>query len=237
MNFIRKIVEKKVDVWVKKQFTRYGRGIYDNKALLQISKGKGSFTVHSSFEFAGEFAFALAESVQGKTHVTGGIITTQDIRKEVSLDVAGIKQFAGVKTFLIDTEMNRAQIKELFTTLPSALIFLSFKTDAGELKTKVKNPKSSKPGQKKSDTDGPKADFCSLKTKDTELIEDLAFDVQKGFLKLAISHTFDIKDLAIPEQYKSDFSAARLYAIRKGKLIREIDVDGNRLVKEYTLEV
>ncbi len=237
MNFIRKITEGKSDEWVKRQFTRYGMGIYEQKAVLQISKGKKGASISTSFEFAPDFAYALADSVKIKTHVTGGIITTQKLNEaDAGFPFAGMKQFAGVKTFLIDTDLTKAQIQGVFGKYPSALILLSFKTDAGELKTKVKNPKSAKPGNKESE-ELPKADFCRFKTTDMKIVEDMAFDVPKDFTKVFIFHTFDIQDLDIPKEYEKDFALARLHAIRKGKLIREIHLGEKKIVKEYSLTV
>ena len=67
------------------------------------------------------------------------------------------------------------------------------------------------------------------------IVEDFAFDVPKGFTKVLIAHSFDITDLEIPKEYEKDFVTARLHAIRRGKLIREIHLDGKKLVKEYKL--
>jgi hypothetical protein len=234
MNFIRKIAEKKTDSFVKRQFTRYGKGAYENKAILQVTKGS-AYSINTSFEFAGEFAYMLAETILGKTHVTGGIITTQK-ELDVDFELAGMKQFAGVRTFLIDTDMNKNQIQSLFDKFPSALILLSFSTDKGTLKTKVKNPKSAKPSNKDEEEE-PKADFCSLKIKDESYVKDLLFDVNKDYKKVFIKHTFYIEDLEIPKEYMNDFAKARLFAIRKGKLIRQISIDGEQVKKEYKLEV
>ena len=234
MNFIRKITEGKNDMWVKKQFTRYGRGNYKNKALLEISKGKKRTIIKSTFEFAGEFAYELANSIEGKVQVTGGMISTKDLSQEVDFEFAGRKQFAGVKTFLIDMEMSKEDIQGLYDKFPSTLIFLTFKTEEGQLKTKVKSPKAAKP--KKGQTE-PKADFCNLKTTNESFVEDLTFDVEKEFKKVKIIHTFEINDLEIPEEYKNDFAKARTHAIRKGKLIRTISIDEEKEDKEYKLEV
>ena len=236
MNFIRKISEKKTDSFVKRQFTRYGKGVYENKAVMQVTKGS-QYSINTSFEFAGEFAYELAETISGKTHVTGGIITTQkDISKEIDFELAGMKQFAGVRTFLIDTDMSRNQIQGLFEKFPSGLILLTFSTDKGTLKTKVKNPKSSKSGDKDTEEE-PKADFCSFKTKDDKYVKDLLFDVNKDYKKVFVKHIFEIEDLEIPKEYLNDFAKARLHAIRKGKLIRQISIDGEQVRKEYKLEV
>ncbi len=234
MNFIRKIAEGKNDVWVKKQFTRYGRGNYKNKALLMISKGGKRAIIKSTFEFAGEFAYELANSIEGKVPVTGGMISTKDLSEDVDFEFAGKKQFAGVKTFLIDMEMSKEDIQGLYDKFPSTLIFLTFKTEEGQIKTKVKSPKAAKP--KKGETE-PKADFCNYKTTNNSVVDDLTFDVEKEFKKVRLSHSFEISDLEIPEEYKNDFAQARVHAIRKGKLIREITINEEKEEKEYDLEV
>ncbi|MDP3918926.1 MAG: hypothetical protein Q8Q35_03440 [Nanoarchaeota archaeon] len=233
MNFIRKITENKTDEWVKKVFKRYGKGIYEAKAIVEINKGAKSNTIKTSFEFAEEMAYNLADSIKGKTRVTGGMITTQKIRDEIPVPVTGEKQFAGVRTFLLDSEMSKEDVKGLFEKYPEVLILLSFKTEVGELKSKVKSPTSSKPGSGKKE---PKADFCTFKTQDMSIVEDYAFDV-KDFKKVKIIHTFQIDDLEVPKGYENDFKMARLNAIRKGKLIREIIIDDNKEVKEYPLKV
>lgn len=237
MNFIRKIAEGKSDEWVKRQFTRYGMGTYEQKAVLQITKGKNKASISSSFEFAPDFAYILSNTIKTKTHVTGGIITTQKLTEaDAGCTFAGMKQFAGVKTYLLNTELTKAQIQDLFKKFPSALILLSFKTESGELKTKVKNPKSAKPTTKESE-ELPKADFCSFKTEDMSIIDDFAFDIAKDFSKVFIFHTFIIEKLDIPKEYEKDFALARLHAIRKGKLIREIHLGEKKIGKEYTLTV
>jgi hypothetical protein len=232
MNFIRKIIEGQADNWVRKNFVRYGKGTYEWKAMLNLKKGKSSNTIKTSWEFAGELAYNLANSINGKTKVTGGIITKKKIEDEVKVPIANIKQFAGIKTYLIDAELSKEDIQGLYDQYPTSVIFLSFKTDEGEIKTKVKNPKPAKAGK-----EDPKANFCTFKTKDESLINDFAFDVEKKFSRVQIKHTFQIDELSIPDEYKDDFAMARKMAVRKGKLIREMDIDGTKVTKEYPLEV
>ena len=233
MNFIRKIFEGKTDDWVHKQFTRYGKGTYENKALLDITKGKDSLKIKSSFEFAGEFAHYLAQTIQGKTHVTGGVISTKPLKEELGIPIANQKQFAGVKTYLIDTELTKEQITTLFTKFPNTMILLSFKTQEGELKTKVKSPTSAKPGK---GGDNPKADFCTFTLKDQTFADDLAFDVKKSYKKLFINHTYIITALTVPKEYGNNLEQARLNAKRKGKILRKITLEEKEETTEKEFE-
>mgnify|MGYP001620161398 CR=1 FL=1 len=105
---------------------------------------------------------------------------------------------------------------------------LSFTTEYGSLKTKVKSP--GKPGNKE-DKDI-KANFCTFITKDVNLAKEFAFDVNEDFKKLKTRHTFIITDLVVDEKDKSDPALARINAKRKGKIERLLDIDGKLSKKE-----
>src|SRR3989344_3058796 len=229
MNFIKKIFENKLDELVHKQFKRYSKGIYENKAVVEITKRKKVIKIKTSFEFAEEFAKFLTNTIKDKTLVSGGIITTKDIRPELDFEV-DMKQFAGVKTFLINNEISKDQLNNLFNKFPDALFLLSFSTDYGTLKTKVKRPKSAKPG--KGDNEDIKADFCVFTTDDLNFVKEFAFDVNSDFKDIKIIHTFNITELVIDEKDKDNPAMARVNAKRKGKIERCLDIDGKQVKKE-----
>ena len=231
MNFIRKIFQNKADELVHKNFKRFSKGIYENRALVEIDNGKKSLKIKTSFEFAEDFARFLGDTVKDKTKISGGIITKQDIRLELDFEV-GMKQFAGVKTFLLDNEVSKEQLFNLFNKFPDALFLLSFSTDYGTLKTKVKSPKAPKSGEKDGDI---KADFCTFITSDLNLIKEFVFDFDTNFKKAKIKHTFIINDLVVDEKDKNDPALARINAKRKGKIERFIDIDGKLDKKEFNL--
>ncbi len=236
MNFIRKIFEGKTDDLVHKQFTRYGKGNYENKALVEITKKKDSAKFKTTFEFSGELALALAESIQGTTRVTGGIITTKNIEKEIGFPIAGKKQFAGVKTFLLDLDLTKEQIFNLFKKFPQNLILLSFKTSQGELKSKVKSPTSAKPGKGAEEGAKLKIDFCTFSTKNLDIVKDFVFETKEDFKKAILSHTFQINTLNVPKEYENDFEQARFYAKRSGKILRKVVLDGKEIKSEKEFE-
>src|SRR3989344_6212322 len=229
MNYIKKIFDGKADNTVHKQFKRYGKGVYENKAVIEINKSKNSLKIKTSFEFAEDFARYLGNTITEKTKINGGIITTKDIRNEINFQV-DMKQFAGVKTFLLNNELSKEELFNLFNKFPDALFLLSFSTDYGNLKTKVKSPKSAKPG--KGDKDDIKADFCTFSTNDLNLTREIAFDVEQDFKKLKIKHTFIIEELIVDEKDKNDFVLARANAKRKGTIKRYLDIDEKLSEKE-----
>jgi len=234
MNFIRKIIEGKVDEATHRQFTRYGKGIYENNALIDITKTKNKVRIKTSFEFANEFVEFLANTINGKTRVTGSIITTKDITKELTFEISAISQFAGVKNYKIDCDLGKEEIITSMNNIPDVLFLFSFSTEQGDLKIKAKSSKSGKPSAK-GKCEEARADFCMFKTNNMELAFDLTFDVKKEFSKVFIKHTFKIDDIIMPDEYKNDFAKARIYAKRKGKLIRTVIVNGRQEEKTYDL--
>ncbi len=233
MNFIKKIFENKIDEDVHRQFKRFSKGTFENRAVVEMNAGK-DVKIKTSFEFTIDFVKYLANTIKGKTHVTGGIITTKDIRNGLGFEIANIKQFAGVKTYQIDTDISREDLLKVMGEFPDAVYCLSFSTEYGILKTKVKSPKAAKPG--KNDEEGAKANYCSFTTKDLNFKKELAFDVKEDFKKFRAEHTFIIEELVVPKEYQNDFEKARIYSKRKGKIIRKLYVDGKIITKEINFE-
>jgi len=232
MNFIKKIFEGKTDNLVHKQFKRFGKGTYENRAVVEIKKSKNSVKIKTSFEFAEDFARFLANTIKEKTKVSGGIITKKDIRGELDFEVQ-MKQFAGVKTFLLDNEIGKDSLNNIFSKFSDALFLLSFSTDYGILKVKVKNPKAAKPGKDKE----VKADFCTFITNDINFVREFAFDVNENFSELKLNHTFIINELIVNDKDRDNPAMARENAARKGKIKRIMDIDGKITEKEINFEV
>ncbi len=233
MNFIKDLVEGKNSEEAHKQFKRFSKGNFENRAVVELNLGK-DLKIKTSFEYSSEFVKFLAETIQGKVQVKGGIITTKDIRQGLGFEIANVKQFAGVKTYEIDTLVSREDLFKVMENFPDAVFCLTFSTDYGSLKTKVKTPKAPKPG--KGDDEDVKADYCVFVTKNKELVKDFAFDVKNDFKKLKIVHNFIIEKLVVPKEYENDFDKARIYARRKGKIIRKLDLDGTKSTSEFEFE-
>lgn len=224
MNFIEKIFMNKIDDSVHRHFQRFGKGTYDDRALVDISVSK-KVKIKTSFEFANELVEYMVEKISGKVSVSGVIIYTKDISSELGFEVKHVKQYMGVRSMEIETKLDKEQMGEIMRRYPSALLLFSFDTDYGRLKIKPKSPKSAKPG--KGDEEA-KADFCVLTTGDKEILKYFAFDVNEKFNNLFIKHTFVIKEFEIPAEYGNDFSKIRTLAKRKGEIIRYLDIDGRK---------
>jgi len=228
MNFIKKMCEGKYDEEVQQQMKRFSTGNFENKAIVEIKNGK-KIKVKTTFEYANWFVKYLVEKGSGNFKIDGVVLTKNDLRDELGVEVSSYKQFMGVKKIGINTELPKEKILELLENYPDALLLFTFETEHGKLKTKPKSPKS---GKEKPNTE-PKVDYCVFVTEDKEILDEFAFDFPKEFKAAKIKHIFNINNIEVPEKYKDDPAQARKNAIRHGTLIRETIVDGKEEKKEY----
>ncbi|MEX0920001.1 MAG: hypothetical protein WDZ69_00270 [Candidatus Pacearchaeota archaeon] len=229
MNFIKKIFDREVDNLVHLQFQKFSKGEFRNKTIIEAKKSGNKYTIKTSPEFANEMVRTIAEKLGSeKTRVTGAVISTMDLKND--LEFKEIKQFQGVKRYLIDNEMSGNEILGLLDKFPKNFFALSFSSGENVLKMKPKAPKSGKPGK---GDEAPKAEFCSLKTTDAEIGKSFIFEVP-DFKKAVIKHTFLIDEIVVSEELKktNDFARIREEAKRKGKIVRESDIDGKKDRKE-----
>lgn len=233
MNFIKKIVDKDFDELVHLQFQKFSKGEFRDKAVIEVKKSKDKYTIKTSPEFANELVRAMAEKLWNeRTKVTGAIVSTQDLKGE--LEFKEVKQFQGVKRYLIDTELSGNDIINLLNKFPKNFFALSFSTSDGNniLKIKPKAPKSGKPGK---GNKAPKADFCNLKTTDAEIGKSFIFDVP-DFKEAKINHYFYIDSIAVPEELKKseDFALVREKSKRVGRILRKSEIDGVKKEEELS---
>ncbi|MFA5992211.1 MAG: hypothetical protein WC796_00720 [Candidatus Pacearchaeota archaeon] len=236
-SFIKKIFSGKRDEFVHLQFQKFSKGEFRNKALVNVSKSKDNYSIATTYEYVNEFVRSVASRIKDgeKVKVSGVIVSTRNLRELPEFSKlfgnVEIKQFMGVKQFKISTEMTGKEIVGLCDSLPNSFLALSFSIAGTELKVKPKAPKSAKP----STSDKPIVpDFCKIKTGDISLVREVLFDVDE-FKKVAIGHDFIITGLEIPKN-ESDPLKMREKTIRKGKIVRRLNIDGKELVKERDFE-
>ncbi len=236
MNFIKKIFDGKADEQVHLQFQKFSKGEFRNKALIKAKRTGNKYTISTSAEFGNELVRVVAEKIGSeKVKVTGAVVSTNDLKDK--LEIKDVKQFQGVKRYIIDNEMSGDEILGLLDEFPKIFFALSFSTPDKEnvLKIKPKAPKSGKPG-KKGDKK-PKVDFCKLVTTNKKIAESFVWE--KDNFKIAeINHTFLIDGIIIPEELKSseDFKKIREESKRKGKIVREANIDGQVVKEEKEFE-
>lgn len=229
--FIKKIFDGKTDDLVHVQFQKFSRGEFKDKCPIIYSNSKGKHSLSTGYEYANEFVRALAEKLgSSKTKVTGAIVSTRDLTGQINF--VNKKQFAGVKQYVLDTDMSGDELINLLNKFPTAFFALSLKVDETELKTKPKAPISGKPSTK-ADAE-PKSDFCKLYTSDKDLLKSFVFDneITADTKKATIKHIYMIEDIIVPKN-ETDPLKMRELAVRKGKIIRIVTIDEKVTKKEH----
>jgi hypothetical protein len=233
MNFIKDIFDGKIDNSVHLQFQKFSKGEFGDRALIKAKRSGKKYTISTTAEFANELVRKAAEKLgSDKTRVTGAIVSTSDMKGE--LDFKEIKQFQGVKRYIIDREMSGDEIISMLDKFPKAFFALSFSCDkdSTNLKIKPKAPKSGKPGKK--DSEKFKPDFCKLTTTDSEWGKSFVFE-NPDFKTAEITHKFLIDEIIKPEG-EEDYARIRELAKRKGRVIRKAEIDDKKSVKEFDFE-
>ncbi len=232
-NVFKKIFEGKIDGDVHNEFVKFSRGVFNNKYLIEGKRQKDKFAIKTGYEFANYFVRKCLEKINGEVDVKGVMVTTLNLNSDIKFAISNIKQFAGVKQYMIDCKVNSMDVLGLMDKYPRVFYALSFSTADCELKIKAKVPKSGKPSNKNESE--PKADFCSLKTNDVELVKDLFFDFP-DFKDIRVKHTIQIDSVILPPDEK-DPVKIREMARKKGKVIRIIKIDGREEKREKEFEV
>lgn len=228
---MKKIFGGVSDEEVHNAFLKFGKGEYLNKYLIEAKKQKDKCTIKTSAEFA-NFLVRKCLERQGKIAISGIIVSTIDLSKEIPFKVDKVGNFQGIRKIQINTEAEAKDVMNLMDKYPRMFFALSFKTDSCELKIKAKAPKSGKPGK---DSEEVKVDFCSLKTNDISLMKEILFDVE-DFKEVRIEHTLKINDIIYPKDSSLGPAEIREKSKRRGIIVRKVVVDGKTKISEAKFE-
>jgi hypothetical protein len=230
MNFIKKVFDGDIDESVHLQFQKFSKGEFRNRAIIEAKKSRGKYTIKTSAEFANDLVRIVAKQLGSKsTKITGAIVSTSNLKDR--LDYKEIKQFQGVKKYLIEKDMSGDEIISLLEEFPKTFFALTFESENSKLKIKPKAPKSGKPGK---GDEIPKAEFCTLKTSSAEIGNSFVFE-KSDFQKAQIVHTFFVNKIILPDG-EEDFAKMRENAKRCGKIVRKAIIDEKEFVKEFGFE-
>jgi len=215
--FIKKVWEGKGDE-VHDQFIRFGKGHYKGRAVLVLMK-TGKIKLKGSFEWANDFSEIISELGGGK--VSGVVLSKSDISSVMSENnIQGNSESkkGGMfyKNNIVEQELSKEQIKLLIDNSYFSLL----DADADNLKLKIKK-KLPKPGKKEEKVDDK---FCQL-----ELELKYWPQIKEAFMlpeckRCRISHEVVVEEIILPEGEK-DFAKIRELSKRKGKIIRNMEVD------------
>jgi hypothetical protein len=219
---LKKIFQGKTDEEVHSEFIKYGKGEFRDRYVIEGKKQKDAWKIKTSSEFANYFVKQGLGNYKGEIQIKGIIVSTNDISSDCKFEIGKVKKYMGISQFVIDTKIIPSVMFDLMEKYPRAFYALSFSYPEFELKVKAKPPKTGKPG--KSADENPTADFCSLKTNNKKIIEDLFFD-NSSFKECFIKHIVEINDIEIPKNIENP-KEMREKSIRKGIMKRFAQFDG-----------
>jgi len=227
---MKKIFDGVFDDEVHSAFLKFGRGEYSNKYLLNGKRQASKWAIKTGAEDVNFLVRkCLGKSGEAAIAIKGIIVSTMDLRDEIEFDIVKAGNFQGIRKLQVNTEIEPAKILAMMEKYPRAFFALSFSGDDFVLKVKAKAPKNAKPGK---DSEGPKAEFCSLKTKDKSIVDELFFRVG-DFKEVSVNHAINVESIVYPDNMDDlKPTEIREQSKRKGKIIRKVIVDGVEKISE-----
>ena len=233
MSFIKKIFDKRSDESVHSQFVRFGKGTFNERALIKFIKTK-EVKISSSFEYVNDFVELISE-IADKMNISGIVLSKEDISNIMKQNLikgdaetkrGGLYYLNNIEQQEISKNQLKILVKESYFTL------LDISANGIEFKCKKKLPK---PGKSEGKIDDK---FCSLKTdlKYWDKIRENFFsDFPKNARKGSAKHTFEIHKIIAPPGEK-DYEKIRLLSKRAGKIKRILEVDKKEETRELEFE-
>lgn len=228
MSFIKKIFKKEIDDSVHRQFTRFGKGTYENRGMIKFQKGK-EIKISSTFEYVTDFVEFIAEVSDAK--FSGIILSKDSIGK--FLEAKGAKTLESKKAGVYANSVEGIEskiIRELSGRI--SYFLLDANADGIEFKCKKKLPK---PGKSEGKIDDK---FCVLKADLKywgKIRENFFPDVPENAKKCLAKHTFEIQRIISPDGEK-DYEKIRILSKRAGKIKRILEIDKKEEFKECEFE-
>jgi len=228
MDFIHDIYKKNISESIHRKFVKYGIGEFERETLFL--KAGSSVQIQAGIDYLDIVFFLLGEVAEKEVMMSGDIITNEDIA--TSLKAFGIEPTKTTpKKYTIKETMTPQRFSEFLQMFSPYYLLLSAKSDKNSISVKKSLPQKGNLIEK----------FVSAKfdKKFYEKIKnDFLFDWEGDFKNAEIHHTYHIEELVVaPELLKKDAAKARLEAKRKGKIIREKIVDGQKSRTEIEMLV
>lgn len=260
MVFLKKIVKNPIlddppknHMDVHRHFYRFSKGTFEGP-ILKLSKTKAKITIKGSFEYEDVIQEVVGTSISEDTvEIKGVLLTGSDLSETITnlgLDWKLKKSTGQTKNYKADvaSELKKKILLESIQTFRSSSYFLiSFNINTNckvTTKTRIPQPKGGK-GEEEEENIEKRIQFCNGVIENTEknnkvLIDLTMYDFESElptqWKSIVIKNIYKISDIEIPKNIK-DSGLLRIMSIRKGKLIRSIEIDGEVIEKQYTIVV
>ncbi|MHA1985854.1 MAG: hypothetical protein ACW98D_04350 [Promethearchaeota archaeon] len=258
MHFLKKLIESPIledpaqkHLDIHRHFYRYSKGEFIGPAL-KITKSKARITLKGSHEYEDLILEAVANNIsEDEVDIKGTLITGSDISELITnlgFDWNLKKSTGKTKNYKANilSKTNKGTLLEsidAFRKTSYFLISLNLNPTC-KVTTKKNIPQ---PSQKKVEEDdlSKRIGFCSgtivNNDKNLKMVKELSLhdfqsDIPEKWKSIIIKNNYKITDIILPDHI-DNWQLKRILAIRKGKLFRSIDIDGEIIEKQYSFSV
>jgi hypothetical protein len=260
MHFLKKIIETPVledpannYKSIHRHFYRYSRGDFIGPAI-KITKTKAKLTLKGSHEYEDLILEIVTNGItdlEDQFEIKGRLISGANISDIISgLGYNwDLKQSTGqtknYKAEIVDQTNKDVLLESIEKFRENSYLLLSFNINPTCKVTTKKN--IPQPSKKKAEEDdvNKRIQFCTGYVSNTEKNLDYIFDavladfkseLPNNWKKIILYNNYKILDIEIPKNIKNS-RLLRIMAIRKGKLFRTADIDGEIIEKQYSFVV
>jgi len=237
---------------VHRHFYRYSKGEFLGPAIT-ISKTKAKITLKGTHEYEDLIQeITCRTATEDSFEVKGVLITGKDISE--TLSNLGLEwklkkstgQTKNYKSEFVDTLTKDTLIETIETLRDTSYLLLSFNNGPScKVTTKKRIPQ---PSKKKAEDDelSKRIQFCSGIINNTNsnmslildlVLPDFKSKIPDNWKKLSLTNNYRITEVEIPKNIKNSM-LMRIMAIRKGKMLRSLELDNGNLVEnQYNIVV
>jgi len=252
MHFLSRLIETPIleepaknHMNIHRHFYRYSKGDFIGPAI-KITKTKAKITMKGTHEYEDLILEIIAKTIsdpQQSFEVKGKLITGMDLSETITnlgLNWILKKSTGKTKNYKADIvdQINKNQLLE------AVKIFSFIINTTIKVTTKKNIPQ---PSKKKAEDDdvSKRIQFCTGTISNTDanvkmvldlIASDFKTDVPNNWRTIILLNNYNITEIVIPKNIK-DSRLLRIMAIRKGKMYRSINIDGELIEKQYSIFV
>ncbi len=238
---------------IHRHFYRYSKGDFIGPAL-KISQTKPKFNLRGSHEYEDLILEIIANGISNPNdnfEIKGKLISGADISELIN-DLGfnwNLKKSTGqtknYKAEIIDNTNKNSLIESIEAFRESCYFLVSFNINPNcKVMTNKNIPQPSKKKVEEDDVTK-RIQFCKGYINNTEsnfnfilknALPDFESEFPRNWKTLTIFNNYKITEIELPKNVKSS-RLLRIMAIRKGKLLRTLDIDGEIIEKQYSIVV
>ncbi|MFX1376864.1 MAG: hypothetical protein ACFFA0_13735 [Promethearchaeota archaeon] len=236
---------------VHRHFYRYSKGEFIGPAL-KITKTNTRITLKGSHEYEDLILQAVVDTLsEEEVEIKGVLISGSDISNLIS-DLGFnwiLKKSSGqtknYKATILSKTNKELLLESIEAFRKTSYFLISFNVNPTcKVTTKKNVPQPSKKKVEEDDV-SKRIQFCTgvMTYTDHNLrkildltVPDLKSELPGKWKNVVILNNYKITDIILPED-EENWGLKRILAIRKGKLFRSIDIDGDIIEKQYNIVV